>query len=76
MIPFETTTPAKKEVITTINVPLRLAEQIQVYIQAGWFSNINELVIEALRRYLETHRIELAERFVWQDVEWGLHGNE
>jgi len=76
MVLFETTAPAKEEITTTVNVPQQLAKQIQVYIQAGWFSTFNELVIEALRRYLETHRIELAERFVWQDVEWGLHGNE
>ena len=76
MIPFEINTPETETGTTTITVPQRLAEQIQIYIQAGWFSDVNELVIEALRRYLETHRIELAERFVWQDVEWGLHGNE
>ena len=76
MIPFDVAAPAKEELTTTVNVPQRLAEQIQVYVQAGWFSNASELVVEALRRYLETHHIELAERFVWQDVEWGLHGNE
>jgi Arc/MetJ-type ribon-helix-helix transcriptional regulator len=59
----------------TINLPPRLAEQIQSYVQAGWFPDLNALVVEALRRYLETHQAELTERFVWQDVEWGLRGN-
>ncbi|MBI5652278.1 MAG: CopG family transcriptional regulator [Chloroflexi bacterium] len=61
---------------TTINLPPRLAEQIQSYVQAGWFPDLNSLVVEALRRYLEAHQTELTERYVWQDVEWGLRGNE
>jgi len=64
------------EITTTINIPPRLAEQTQVYLEEGWFSDLNSLVIEALRRFLETHQIELNERFLQQDIEWGLHGNE
>lgn len=76
MILPEVTAPTRRETIATIRMPQQLAEQIQTYIQAGWFSTFNELVVEALRRYLETHQIELAEQFIRQDVEWGLHGNE
>jgi Arc/MetJ-type ribon-helix-helix transcriptional regulator len=64
------------EVKTTISLPAGLARQIQEQIQAGWFLDINSLVIEALRRYLETHRDELMERFIREDVEWGLQGDE
>lgn len=64
------------EVKTTISLPPGLAKQAQEQIQAGWFPDINSLVVEALRRYLETHRNELMERFIREDVEWGLHGNE
>ncbi len=62
--------------ITTIQLPPRLAEQAEQYIQAGWFPDLNTLVIEALHRYLETHRMELAERFIWDDVRWGLYGKD
>jgi hypothetical protein len=31
---------------------------------------------EALRRFVDTHRPELMEKFIHADVEWGLHGNE
>jgi hypothetical protein len=31
------------------------------------------LIAEALRRFLDTHRAELMERFIREDVEWGLH---
>ena len=34
------------------------------------------MIVDALRRFLETHRPELMERHVWEDVEWGLRGNE
>jgi Arc/MetJ-type ribon-helix-helix transcriptional regulator len=60
----------------TINLPPRLAELVRSYVQAGWFPDLNTLVIEALRRYLETHQIELTEHFIREDVEWGLHGND
>lgn len=64
------------EMTVTINLPPPLAEQVQSYIQAGWFPDLNELIVEALRRYLEAHQPELTEHFVWQDVEWGLHGHD
>ena len=64
------------EVKTTIFLPSGLAKQAQEQIQAGWFPDINSLVIEALRRYLETHQDELMERFIREDAKWGLHGDE
>jgi predicted nucleic acid-binding protein len=33
-------------------------------------------LFEALRRFLDVHRPELLERFIREDVEWGLHGEE
>ncbi len=65
-----------EENATTIILPSKLAEQVKSYVQAGWFPDINTLVVEALRRYLETHQVELTERFIWQDVEWGLGGDD
>jgi Arc/MetJ-type ribon-helix-helix transcriptional regulator len=56
----------------TITLPPRLAQEIQKYVQAGWFPDINAVIFEALHRYLESHQSELMEHFVWQDVEWGL----
>jgi hypothetical protein len=29
---------------------------------------------EAIRRFLQAHRPELMERFVREDIEWGLRG--
>jgi hypothetical protein len=64
------------DMTTTIHLPPRLAEQTQNYVKEGWFPDLNSLMVEALRRYMETHPAELNERFVLEDVEWGLHGNE
>ena len=61
---------------TTIRttLPTRLAEQMETLIREGWFPNADVLIAEALRRFLDTHRAELMERFIREDVEWGLYG--
>jgi Arc/MetJ-type ribon-helix-helix transcriptional regulator len=67
------------ETQTTIlktEVPVNLVSQAQKLVEAGWFRNMDELVLDALRRFLESHRDELMEEFIRQDVEWGLSGDE
>ncbi|MCC6299268.1 MAG: CopG family transcriptional regulator [Anaerolineales bacterium] len=59
-----------------MKLPSRLAEQVNLHVEEGWFSDLNSLVVEAVRRYLETHNREFAERFILEDVEWGLKGDE
>jgi len=63
---------------TTIQtkLPPRLFVQMESLVSEGWFGDLNELVLEALRRFLETHRPELMEQYIWKDVEWGLHGKD
>ncbi len=64
--------------ITTVSakVPAQLFAQMESLIDDGWFQNINDLIVDALRRFLQTHRPELMERYVREDVEWGLRGTE
>jgi len=57
-------------------VPTRLLTQMESLIDEGWFQDINDLIVDALRRFLETHRPELMEHYIWQDVEWGLRGKD
>jgi Arc/MetJ-type ribon-helix-helix transcriptional regulator len=63
---------------TTIQttLPTRLAERMEALIREGWFPNADALIAEALRRFLDTHRAELMERFIREDVEWGLYGTD
>ena len=61
---------------TIIKLPPRLAKEAENYVQAGWSPDLNTLVVEALRRYLESQKMELQERFLLEDVEWALKGND
>jgi len=59
-----------------IETPVRLLSEMQVLVEAGWFRSLDELMLDALHRFVESHRAELMERFIREDVEWGLHGDE
>ena len=63
---------------TTIQLvlPSRVYEQVRDLVADGWFRDEKDLVSEALRRYLETHRADLQEIFIREDVEWGLYGHD
>lgn len=57
------------------DIPIRLLTEMQTLVEAGWFRDLDELMVNALRRYVESHRAELMERFIREDVEWGLYGD-
>ena len=57
-------------------VPDALWQQAQRYVEAGWAADVQELIAESLRRYLDSHQEALAEKFVMDDVDWGLHGKD
>lgn len=65
-----------KTTVIKTEVPEGLLTQAQGLVAAGWFRDLDELMLDALRRYLESHRGELMEEFIRQDVEWGLSGGE
>ena len=58
------------------HVPARLFSEMRMLVDSGWFRDLDELVSDALRRFVESHRAELMERSILEDVEWGLHGDE
>ncbi len=58
------------------DVPVRLLSEMHALVEAGWFRDVDELMLSALRRFVESHRDEMMERFIREDVEWGLHGDE
>ena len=55
-------------------VPPRILEDLRALVAAGWFASVDEAVADALRRFLASHRGDLMESFVHEDVEWGLRG--
>lgn len=59
-----------------LTLPPRLQQQIRTLVAEGWFRDESDLLFEALRRFLYVHRPDLMERFIRDDVEWGLRGKE
>ena len=57
-------------------MPVQLLTEMQTLVKAGWFRDLDELMLDALRRFVESHHDELMERFIREDVEWGLHGDD
>ena len=57
-------------------VPDQLWQQAKTLVQQGWAGNVQEIVVESLRRYLESHQNVLTETFIQEDVEWRLHGED
>ena len=60
----------------TIECPDGLADRLQRLVRAGWVADEQQAMIEALRRFLDSHRPEIIESQVLADVEWGLHGKD
>jgi hypothetical protein len=63
---------------TTIQaeLPPELTARALAFVADGWASDFNELLADALRRFLESHSARVTEAFVLDDVQWGLHGEE
>ena len=59
-----------------VQCPDAIADRLARLVREGWVADEQQAVIEALRRFLDSHRPELIESQVLADVEWGLHGND
>jgi Arc/MetJ-type ribon-helix-helix transcriptional regulator len=57
-------------------IPAQLFAEIQSLVDTGWFRSVDDVVLDALRRFLDSHREELIEGLLREDVEWGLHGRD
>ena len=57
-------------------VPEALYNKVVALISEGWFRDEQDLFSEAIRRFLDTHQSELMQKFIHDDIEWGLHGND
>jgi hypothetical protein len=56
-------------------VPAALFAELAALVAKGWSRDVDELVLDALRRYAESHRDSRMESFIREDVEWGLQGD-
>jgi len=60
----------------TIECPDDLAQRLEALVRAGWVPSEQQAMIEALRRFLASHRPEISKSQVRTDVGWGLHDSE
>ena len=58
------------------HIPEQLNKQMQMLITEGWFSDMDEILSNALRRFLDSHKPDIMEHFIQEDIDWGLHGTE
>ncbi|HWN41027.1 MAG TPA: CopG family transcriptional regulator [Thermoanaerobaculia bacterium] len=57
-------------------IPSRLLGEMRTLVEVGWFRDLDELILDALRRFVESHRGKLMEDLIREDVDWGLRGND
>lgn len=55
-----------------IELPDKLAQELDAMVKAGWFRNEAEVVRWALLEFVRRHRLELLERFQQEDIAWAL----
>ena len=60
----------------TIECPDNLHDRLQALVRDGWLDDPADAILEALRRYLDTHGPDLAEEQIRKDVDWGLAGDD
>ena len=58
------------------DLPEGVMREMQSMVDAGWFRSTDELVLDALRRFLDSHRGDLMQDLIRDDVDWGLHGSD
>ncbi len=74
--PLQVCYPERMSTAIQAELPPELLAQARAFVEEGWATDVNELLAEALRRYLESHSSQLSETFIREDVEWGLNGAE
>jgi hypothetical protein len=60
----------------TTHLPEQLLDQAGQLVKAGWATDLDAILTDALRRYLDSHSEALTESFIREDVDWGLHGRD
>jgi len=58
------------------DLPEELVAEAQAFVKQGKGVGLDELLEEALRRYLDSHSAQVTEGFIREDIAWGLHGKD
>lgn len=54
----------------SINIPDNLADQINDYVKAGFFSSEPDVFLAAMSEFLRRNRVDVLYRFAHEDIEW------
>lgn len=57
-------------------IPDQVYQQINALVEEGWFRDREDVINQALQRFVDSHRTDLMEKFIREDVEWGLRGGK
>ena len=55
-----------------IELPEKMADQIEALVRGGWFHDEHELIRTALAAFLQDHQLELTERYQREDIDWAV----
>ena len=64
------------ENLVQMELPTLLHQQMRLLVKEGWFRDETDILLEALRRFLDSHPPEIMEQYIREDVEWGLNGRD
>lgn len=70
------TKPSESVTSVVTQLPTELVVEAQNRVRDGWATSLDQILADALRRYLDSHPPQATEQFVLEDVEWGLHGHD
>jgi Arc/MetJ-type ribon-helix-helix transcriptional regulator len=54
----------------SIDLPDKLAAEIDAYVKAGLFRSEPDAVLAAMSEFVRRNRVDLVERFAREDIEW------
>lgn len=63
--------PRMEKVRIEAELPAALAAQARAFVAEGCAADLDDLLAEALRRFLESHASELTDAFMKEDAQWG-----
>jgi Arc/MetJ-type ribon-helix-helix transcriptional regulator len=55
-----------------VELPDKLAAEIEAYVKTGWFGSEAEVIRAALLDFVKRNRRELLEGFMREDIQWAL----
>lgn len=58
-----------------VSLPAELIAELDERISEGWFPSRDLVVEKALKKFLNSHRPEIMEKHILEDVEWAFGGS-